>query len=245
MSQLHESAPESLPLQRHLFEIPDEVVYLNCANLSPQLRSVTAAGLDSVAAKISPWKIKPPDWFSGAEALRGLAAKVVGANAESIALVPSVSYGIAIAAANVPVGRGQSIVLLHEEYPSNYYAWKELARRQDADIRIVRRAGDGTWTQAVIEAIDDRTAVVSVPNCHWTDGSLIDLERVSEKVRSVGASLVIDASQSLGAYPLDIGKVQPDFLVSVGYKWLLGPYALGYLYAAPKWQESGKPIENS
>jgi len=245
MSLFQESTPMKIPLQRDLFEIPDEVTYLNCANLSPQLRSVSAASLDSAALKKSPWKITPPDWFSGAETLRELAAKIIGASAEGIALVPSVSYGIAIAAANTPVERGQSIVLLHEEYPSNYYAWKELARRREADIRIVRRGGDGRWTQAVLEAVDQTTAVISVPNCHWTDGSLIDLERVSESARSVGASLVIDASQSLGAYPLDIAKVQPDFLVSVGYKWLMGPYALGYLYAAPKWRESGKPIENS
>lgn len=245
MSQFHESASKRLPLQRHLFEIPDDVTYLNCASLSPQLRSVSAAGLSSVALKASPWKITPADWFSGAETLRGLAAKVVGVNADSIALIPAVSYGIAIAAANVQVGRGQSIVLLDEEFPSNYYAWKELARQRDADIYIVNRGDAGTWTEAILEAIDDRTAVISVPNCHWTDGSLVDLEQVSERARSVGASFVIDASQSLGAYPLDIEKVQPDFLVSAGYKWLLGPYTLGYLHAAPKWQESGRPIENS
>lgn len=245
MPQFHESVPENIPVQRHLFEIPDDVTYLNCANLSPQLRSVSAAGVSAVGSKTWPWKIIPSDWFSGPETLRGLAAKVVGVDADSIALVSSVSYGIAIAAANVPVARGQSIVLLHEEYPSNYYAWKELARRCGAGIRIVERGTDGTWTQAILDAIDETTAVVSVPNCHWTDGSLIDLEKVGEKTRSVGASLVIDASQSLGARPLNIGKIQPDFMVSVGYKWLLGPYSLGYLYAAPKWQEAGKPIENS
>ncbi|MGH9840041.1 MAG: aminotransferase class V-fold PLP-dependent enzyme [Blastocatellia bacterium] len=245
MTLFPESASKNLPLQRDLFEIPDEVTYLNCANLAPQLRAVSAAGLDAVALKKSPWEITPPDWFSGAETLRELAARVIGASSEGIALVPSVSYGIAVAAANAPVERGQSIVLLHEEYPSNFYAWKELARRREADIRIIRRGSDGRWTQAVLEAIDQTTAVVSMPNCHWTDGSLIDLEQVGERARAVGASMVIDASQSLGAYPIDVGKVQPDFLVSAGYKWLLGPYALGYLYAAPKWQADGKPLENS
>jgi selenocysteine lyase/cysteine desulfurase len=241
----HESTATTLPLQRHLFEIPDEITYLNCANMSPQLRSVSAAGLKSVAAKSTPWKIKSEDWFSGSETLRGLAARVIGTNSESIALVPAASYGIAIAAANVKVERGQTIVLLHEEYPSNYYAWRELARQRDSEIRFVQRGHDGSWTQSIIDEIDDRVAVVSVPNCHWTDGSLIDLEKVSEKARLVGASLVVDASQSLGAYPLNIEKVRPDFLVSVGYKWLLGPYALGYLYAAPRWQENGRPIEYS
>jgi selenocysteine lyase/cysteine desulfurase len=245
MPLFHESASMKIPLQRDLFEIPDEVTYLNCANLAPQLRAVTAAGLDAVARKKSPWEIAPPDWFSSAETLRELAARVIGVGADGIALVPSVSYGIAIAASNAPVERGQSIVLLHEEYPSNFYAWKDLAQRRETKIRIVRRGGAGRWTPAVLEAIDQNTAVVSVPNCHWTDGSLIDLEQVGERARAVGASLVIDASQSLGAYPLDVGKVQPDFLVSVGYKWLLGPYALGYLYVAPKWRVGGKPLEYS
>lgn len=234
-----------LPQQRDLFEIPDGITYLNCANMSPQLRSVTAAGLAAVAMKSKPWKIAAEDWLSGSEILRELAARVIGTNTDSVALIPAASYGIAVAAANVKVERGQSILLLHEEYPSNYYAWKELARQRAAEIRLVKRGDDGTWTQSILEAIDERVAVVSVPNCHWTDGSRIDLERVGAKARLFGAALVVDASQSLGAYPLEIAKVQPDFLVSVGYKWLLGPYALGYLYAAPQWQESGRPIEYS
>jgi selenocysteine lyase/cysteine desulfurase len=239
------SDAECLPLQRDLFEIPEDVTYLNCANMSPQLRAVSAAGVDAVALKKSPWKIKPSDWFAGAETLRELAAQIIDTTEESIAIIPSASYGIAVAAANVPVERGQSIILLHEEFPSNYYAWKELARRRDANIRLVKKGGDGAWTQAILEAIDETAAVVSVPNCHWTDGSLIDIETVGERARSVGAALVVDASQSLGVYPLNIKKVQPDFLVSVGYKWLLCPYTISFLYAAPKWQKTGRPIEYS
>src|SRR5919112_1034853 len=94
----------AIPSQRDLFEIPEGVTYLNCANMSPQLRSVTAAGLESVRAKASPWKLTSADWFSGTESLRELAAQVLGTDAESMALVPSASYGIAVAAANVEVG---------------------------------------------------------------------------------------------------------------------------------------------
>jgi selenocysteine lyase/cysteine desulfurase len=57
--------------------------------------------------------------------------------------------------------------------------------------------------------------------------------------------LVVDASQSLGAYPFDVAEVRPDFLVTVGYKWLLGPYGLGYLYVAERWHENGEPLEES
>ena len=233
----------ALPLQRDLFEIPDGVTFLNCANLAPQLRSVTAAGLASVRAKVSPWEITPPDWFTDGEILRSLAGQVIGADAESMALVPSVSYGLAVAAANVRVERGQTIVLLHEEFPSNVYIWREVARRQGAVVLTLQRNGKETWTEALLGAIDSRTAVVAIPNCHWTDGGLIDLEKVSEKTHAVGAALVIDASQSMGACPMDIEKIQPDFLVAVGYKWLLGPYSLGYLYVSPRWRSTGTPIE--
>lgn len=231
--------------QPELFEIPHGITYLNCASMSPQLRSVTQSGIEAVRSKAAPWTLAAPDWFSGAERLRELFARVVNGDADGVALVPAASYGIAIAAANVEVDRGQTIVLLEDEFPSNVYAWRELAQRREGRIRNVRRGPDGTWTEAVLEAIDDQTAVVSVPNCHWTDGSLVDLVRVGEKARAVGATLVVDASQSLGAYPFDVGWVQPDFLVSVGYKWLLGPYGLGYLYVAPRWRETGRPIEHS
>jgi len=231
--------------QRGLFDIPEGITYLNCANMSPQLRVVSTAGISAVGAKATPWTLAAPDWFSGAERLRHLFARIVNADAEGIALVPSVSYGIAAAAANVELGSGQSILLLDQEFPSNVYAWRVLAKRRRAEVRTVRRESGRSWTEAVIAAVDADTAVIAVPNCHWTDGSLIDLDRVGAAARSVGAALVVDASQSLGAHPLDVSQVQPDFLVTVGYKWLLGPYGLGYMYVAPHWQRNGIPIEHS
>lgn len=228
-----------------LFEIPQDVTYLNCANMAPQLRSVTAAGQEAVRRKATPWTLSSADWFTGAEELRTLASKVMSTKANNVALVPAASYGIAVAAKNVKVARGQSIVIVEQEFPSNVYVWREVAKRQAGRLVTVQRSSEGGWTDALLEAISDQTAVVSVPHCHWTDGSSIDLIRVSERAREVGAALVIDASQSLGACPLDLSRVQPDFLVSVGYKWLLGPYGLGYLYVNPKWHENGSPLEQS
>jgi len=237
------SAPAS---QRALFEIPYDVTYLNCASMSPQLRSVTQAGLDAVRAKASPWHLRASDWFTGAEPVRALFARVVGADADSIALVPSASYGLAIAAANVPVHAGQTIVVLDREFPSSTYTWRDLAQRRGARILTVTREAGESWTDALLAALStDDVALVATPVCHWTDGTLIDLERLAPAVRAAGAALVIDASQAAGAHPIDVGAIRPDFLVAVGYKWLMGPYSLGYLYVAPRWQESGTPIEQS
>ncbi len=230
---------------RDLFDIPDGVTYLNCATMSPQLRAATEAGLEAVRRKAAPWTISQADFFSGAEELRALAAAVAGVETDAIALVPAASYGIAVAAKNAPVRAGQSIAVLDREFPSNVYAWRALAQRTGARVVTVARTGDESWTDAILRTVDERTAIVSVPHCHWTDGSRIDLARVGDRARAVGAMLVVDASQSLGACPLDIRCVQPDFLVAVGYKWLLGPYSLSYLYASPRWRERGVPLEDS
>jgi len=243
-SSLESGSSGAIENARHLFEIPEDVVYLNCANMAPQLRSVTEAGIAAVRTKSSPWTLRAEDWCSGAEELRAVAAQLLGVETDGIALVPAVSYGIAVAAANLPVSAGQTIVVLDQEFPSNVYAWRVLARKSGAAVVTVRRSSGG-WTEALEQSITARTAIVAAPQCHWTDGSRVDLERVAARARAVGAALVVDASQSLGACALNLARVQPDFLVAVGYKWLLGPYGLGYLYVAPKWRRTGMPLEQS
>ncbi|MEV4351334.1 aminotransferase class V-fold PLP-dependent enzyme [Actinoplanes sp. NPDC049596] len=226
--------------QRDLFEVPDDVAYFNAASLSPVLRSVRAAGEAALRQRARPWEIGEDDWFAGVERLRGLAGRLFGGDAEGVALVPATSYGFAVAAANLPLGPGQEVLVLADEYPSGVYTWRRLTER----IRTVRRAAGQSWTEAVLAAIDERVGIVSVPNVHWTDGGLVDLERVAAATRTAGARLVIDASQSLGVMPLDVAALRPDFVVSVGYKWLLGPFGRGYLWVAPEHRE-GRPLEEN
>ena len=140
------------------------------------------------------------------------------------------------------LGAGRRILLLEEQFPSNVYAWREKARAAGAEVLAVPRPGDGDWTRAVLESLDDRVAVAALPHCHWADGGLVDLARVAERCREVGAALVLDLTQSAGALPFDVAEVRPDYAVAAAYKWLLGPYSTGFLYVAPDHQD-GKPIE--
>src|SRR5215204_2616641 len=185
--------------QRDLFEIPGDIAYLNCAYMSPQLSRAREIGERAVSRKSRPWEVTPDDFFVEVEELRTLFAQLVGGDAEGVAVIPSVSYGISVAAANVPVREGEKIVILEDQFPSNVYAWRELASRSGARLITVPRPVDLDWTRALQEEIDTDTAVVAVPNCHWTDGSLVDLASVGEWVREAGAALVVDAIQSLGA----------------------------------------------
>jgi selenocysteine lyase/cysteine desulfurase len=233
-----------LPCQRDLFDIPAEVAYLNCSYLAPQLRSVSDAGREAVGRKEAPWSISAPDFFAGTEALRTRVARLTGGDADGVALIPSVSYGAGIAAANLKLGAGQEVLVLEDEFPSNRYPWEPAAAAAGARIVTVPRPADHDWTAALLERIGEATGVVAVPNCHWTDGGLVDLVRVGEAARASGAALVVDVSQSLGARPVDVAAVQPDVLISVGYKWLLGPYALGYCWIAPQ-HRGGLPLEQT
>jgi selenocysteine lyase/cysteine desulfurase len=234
----------NLGSQRDLFEMPRDIAYLNCAYMAPQLRRAREIGEWAVSRKSRPWEITPNDFFEDVEAVRTLFARLVGGDADGVAVVPSVSYGISVAAANVPVREGEKIVILEDQFPSNVYPWRELASREGASLVTVPRPEDSDWTRALIEEIDAGTAVVAAPNCHWTDGSLVDLARVGERAREAGAALVVDGIQSVGAFPFDVSGVRPDFLVAASYKWLLGPYGVGFMYVDEK-HRGGRPIEHN
>ena len=233
-----------LPNQRHLFDLPDDVAYLNVAFTAPLLRAAAEAGQNAIDNKKNPWRITPNDFFTTVENVRGLFARIVDAENDHIAVIPSVSYGIALAARNLPVAKNQVIVILQDQFPSNVYSWRKLASQINAVVKTVQRPPDSDWTPALLENIKDDTAIVAVSHCHWTDGTLTDLVKIGERCRSVGAALVIDGSQSLGALPFSVKTIQPDFLVTTSHKWLLGPYSLGFCYVAPKWHNGVGLEEN-
>ena len=233
-----------IPNQRHLFDLPDDVAYLNIAYTAPLLHAAADAGRDAIQAKQNPWTISSKDFFSAVETVRKLFSRIVGCDSGCVAVIPAVSYGIALAAKNIPLEKGQSIVVLHDQFPSNVYSWRNLASQKNALLKTVPRPVDNDWTSALQEHITDNTAIVAVSNCHWTDGTLIDLEKIGELCRSKGAALVIDAIQSLGAMPFSVERVQPDFLVAAAHKWLLGPYSFGFCYVDPRWH-SGNALEEN
>jgi len=224
-----------LACQRHLFDIPDDVAYLNCAYMSPLMKPAIEAGIWGLKRKAHPWELTAPEFFTGAEEFRVIAARFFGSTPDCIAVVSSAGYGIQTAALNLPAGKGQKIVVLDEQFPSNYYPWHQLADQRGADLKVVRWPADNDWTAAVLDSLTPDVAIAALPNVQWTSGGRLDLVRIGEACRKVGAALALDLTQSLGVLPFDVSTVQPDFAVAACYKWLLGPYSLGALYVAPKW----------
>jgi selenocysteine lyase/cysteine desulfurase len=237
---------ESVPLgeQRAAFAVPPEIAYFNTPTLSPQLHRVREAGERALERRSRPWTFTADDWFTDVERLRVLLADLIHADADGIALVPATSYAFAVAARNLPLGPGDRVLVLAEEYPSGVYTWQATTRANGAEIVTATREPGQSWADAVLAVLDERVRVVSVPHVHWTDGAFVDLEVISVRTHEVGATLVIDGSQSIGAMPFDVARLRPDFVTSVGYKWLLGPLGVSYLYVAEQHRD-GVPIEQN
>nr|WP_321362263.1 aminotransferase class V-fold PLP-dependent enzyme [uncultured Hyphomonas sp.] len=233
-----------IPNQRHLFDIPDDVAYFNTATMGPMTTASVEAGQKGLARKLQPWHIQETDFFADTERLRPLLAELIGADTDGIAFSPSASYSLATAARNLPLLKGQEILILEDQFPSNVYAWRDLAKETGATLRTVGTHGNETLSDALLSAIGPDTGLVACGHIRWTDGALIDLTAVGKRCREVGAALVLDLTQSCGALAFDVKDVQPDFAAVAAYKWLLAPYGTGFLYVAPQ-HRGGQPLEQT
>jgi selenocysteine lyase/cysteine desulfurase len=240
--------------QKILFNLPEDIHYLNCATRGPLSHSVEEAGLAAIRHTTSHiHRLRPDDFFEPAWEVRRLFARLIGApDPERVALMPAVSYAMAVVARNLPYKKGfamgQKIVLTGGEFPSDVYAWERVASEHRLSMQTIATP-DGLdsgklWNETLLESIDENTALVVCPHVHWMYGTLFDLEKISAKARQAGAWLVVDGTQSVGALPFPFETVRPDVLVCAGYKWLMGPYSLGLAYFGEVFDE-GIPLEET
>ncbi|MCK8495930.1 aminotransferase class V-fold PLP-dependent enzyme [Spirosoma sp. RP8] len=240
-----------LNTQKHRFSLPEGLHYLNCATRAPLSKLAEQAGHDAISRDTNPFGLRPDDFFSGATRVRSLFSELINnPDPDRIAIVPSVSYGMAIVARNLPqkpgIRAGQTIVLVESEFPSDVYAWDRVSKELNLTIKTVPMPDEfpkgPTWNERLLDAIGPDTALVMVPPVHWMYGIRFDLEAVGKRAREVGAWFAIDGTQAVGALPFDLTAVQPDVLVCAGYKWLMGPYSLGLAYFGPAFDD-GVPLE--
>lgn len=236
--------------QKELFNFPKEITYLNIASQSPSFKSIEKAGVDAVLKKSLPYKITTLDYFDPVIELKKLVAELIDVDDYNrIANIPSVSYGMATVANNVHLNKGDEILLIDEQFPSNYYSWEKLAEKYNATIKFVKQPDTKVdcgkqWNADVLNAINEKTALVAMGNIHWANGTLFDLKAIRKKTNQHNSLLIIDGSQSVGALPFSVKEIQPDALICAGYKWLFGPYGCGYAYFS-SYFDHGNPIEEN
>ncbi len=235
--------------QKHLFQLPPDIHYLNCAYMSPLLRSVEEKGAQGLAFKRDPSRIVPQDFFTEVEVLRASFGSLIGAEAQQCALIPAASYGLMAAVNNVPYSPGKHAITISKEFPSGYFSLQRWCDEHGAALRVIepdqQLAQKGKlWSEMLLEAINKDTAMVLISAIHWMDGTKFDLARIGQRCREVGATFIVDGSQSVGAMPIDVKACQIDALITVTYKWMMGPYSMGLAYYSEAFNE-GKPLEES
>lgn len=238
----------SLGCLRDLFELPDHIAYLDSAAYSLLPRNVRAAGEEGIASKSRPWEIDRDLNVAWTERARTAAARLINAAPGDIAIVSSVSHGLATIAANLAPQPGTRLFRLQDEHSSIVLALDRMAALHDATVEIVPRPADADWTAAIHAAATrpgaPPLALAALTPLHWSDGARVDLDRLAPIIRAQGATLVIDATQAVGVLDMNVARLQPDFLLFPVYKWLLGPYSLAFLYAAPH-RQTGRPLDDN
>ena len=233
--------------QRALFDLPRDVCWLNAAAYSPIPLASRDAGERGIARKVRPWEMEAGNAQRQFERARTTAARLIHADPNDIALIPSVSYGIATAGRVLPLAQGSRVLVLEDDHSSPVLEWMGRAAKHSATLEVVERPPNGDWTAAALAAIERAgppVALASISSVHWADGGLIDLNRVTAALRRIGAKLVVDATHSAGVLHTDVRSFDPDFLVFPTYKWVLGPYGRAFLYVAKRWQDT-IPLEQT
>jgi selenocysteine lyase/cysteine desulfurase len=237
-----------LASQRALFDLPGDICYLNAASYGPLPLATVETARQAVARKSRPWLIDQ-DFATGQyERARKAAAGLINADPQDVALIASVSYGVATAAKIVPVSAGSRVVVLQDDHSSPVLEWMSRAGAGGFIVETVRSPSDHDWTAAVLSVIERPgaapIAIASISSVLWTDGCALDMNRIALALRSRGAALLIDATHGAGVLELDVHKLDPDFVVFPTYKWLLGPYGRAFLYVARRHQDA-VPLEQT
>jgi selenocysteine lyase/cysteine desulfurase len=237
-----------LASQRSLFEIPSHICYLNAASYSPLPIRTLEAGRAAVLRKGTPWTLEASFASQQYERARVAAARLINAEPSDVALIPSISYGVATAAKLLTIPRGTRVIVLDSDHSSPVLEWHARAETQGFTVETVRQPDDGDSTSAVLAAIERSGApavsLASISSVHWSDGGLIDIDKVGVALRRQGAAFLVDATQGVGVLAMDVTRLDPDFVLFPTYKWVLGPYGRAFVYVAKRHQ-NGVPLEQT
>jgi cysteine desulfurase / selenocysteine lyase len=213
------------------FPWTSDTTYLNNASIGP-LPERTRLALDEFnRRRAAPHQLPDRELFAMLAETRTRIARLLGASAEEIALTVNTGFGIGMAARALPLEPGDIVLVSDKEFPANIYPWLRLKDRGVA-MELVPTTAEGWPDEArLLERLrDPRVRVLAVSLVQFSNGYLVDLERLSAATRDTGAFLVVDAIQGIGQVPVDLSRTQVDVLACGGQKWLLSPWGSGFVY---------------
>ena len=224
------TTPLQTDWRQEWFEFED-ATYLNVSGQSPMPRVSLRAVQSAMEAKKYPHHKPDSTFFEVPNRIRASIARLIGGKADEIALTSGASAGAAAVAYGLTWKPGDEIITAKGEFPLQYTVWKPMEEREGLKLKIVSPRDRFLTADDLIAAMTPKTRLVSVSLVRFDDGSLLDAPRLAAACHAQEALLLLDVSQCCGALPMDVTQLGADFLVSAGYKWLLGPFGTGFFWA--------------
>jgi cysteine desulfurase/selenocysteine lyase len=237
------ATPTSTPQtdwRQEWFEFED-ATYLNVSGQSPMPRVSIRAVQAALEAKKFPHHKPDSTFYEVPNRIRSSIAQLIAAKPEEIALTSGATAGASAVAYGLSWKPGDEVITTKGEFPLQYTVWKPMEEREGLRLKIVAPRERFLTADDLIAAITPRTRIVSVSLVRFDDGSLLDAPRVAAACHAQGALLLLDASQCCGALPMDVQQLGADFIVSAGYKWLLGPFGTGFFWIKSEHLEKVRP----
>ena len=208
-----------------------ETIYLNNASIGPLPERTRLALNEFNRRRAAPHTLPDRELFAMLADTRGKLARLVGAAPEEIGLTVNTGFGIGMAARALPLEPGDIVLVSDKEFPANVYPWLRLGDRGVA-MELVPTTPEGWPDEArLLERLQDpRVRALAVSLVQFSNGYLVDLDRLSRATRETGAFLVVDAIQGIGQLPVDLSRTPVDVLACGGQKWLLSPWGSGFVY---------------
>ncbi len=209
-----------------------EAIYLNAAGTGPlPARSVRTLN-EWALLRTRPWRLNDHETvFPALAHVRALCARLLGAHAQEIALVPNTSWGLNLAARALPLAPGDVALVSDREFPSAVYAWQAAAQARGLELKFVPTQTGMLDESALLAALDTpRVRVLTLSWVSFATGCRVDLQRLGHACRERGIFFVIDAMQGLGPETLDVEACGADIVACGGHKWLLSPWGTGFVY---------------
>jgi selenocysteine lyase/cysteine desulfurase len=218
------------------FALDPGIIYLNHAAVAPWPQRTVEGVIDFARQNGILGSQNYPHWLLKEESLRQLLATLINApSKDDIALLKSTSEGLSMVAYGVPWQVGDNIVSIAQEFPSNRIVWESL-QPHGVELRLLDLSTSTEPEQELLALCDERTRLISVSSIQYASGRRMQLEILGDFCRSKDILFVVDAIQSLGAFPFDVNQYQADVVVADGHKWMLGPEGLALFYCRESWR---------
>lgn len=208
-------------------------IWFNTASEGPLPKIAAAALQEAVAWKSAPYLLGLDKFAEVPVRLKRALGAMIGADPRDIILGNSASYGVHLLANGLPLGPGDEVLLMQNDFPTDILPWLALEKK-GVRIRQIRARGPIITPEEIEEAATERARVVCLAQVHSFSGHRLDVARVAEICRARGLRLILNISQSAGAEPVDVGRLGAHAVIAAGYKWLLGPYGTGFAWMTPE-----------